>query len=148
MRYAPTGTNRRTLKCHVISNDEIAKALVDSIVEHRELEEEIRRLRRLREKGIDPIFYDAPHVLLLYSQYPWDSRNAVIAITYGMLGAHSLGLGTCWIGAFNEKVVKEILGIPEEIRVVELMPLGFPVDQSVKEKIRLDSQKIVKYDHW
>jgi len=41
------------------------------------------------------------------------------------LAAVELGLGTCWIGAFNEEKVKEIPGVPEEIRVVELMPLGF-----------------------
>jgi len=131
MRYAPTGTNRRTMKCHVISNEEKIKALVDSIVDHRESEEEIKRLRRLREKGIDTIFYDAPHVLLLYSKYPWDSRNAAIAITYGMLSAHSLGLGTCWIGMAhgtlndNPKILTEIAGIRDQILAV--MTLGYPV---------------------
>ena len=51
MRYAPTGTNRRTMSCHVISNEETIKALVDSIVEHRESEEEIKILRRFIEKS-------------------------------------------------------------------------------------------------
>lgn len=130
MRYAPTGTNRRTMSCHVISNEETIKALVDSIVEHRESEEEIKILRRLREKGIDTIFYDAPHVLILYSKYPWDSRNAAIAITYGMLSAHSLGLGTCWIGMAhgtlneNPKILTEIAGIKDQVLAV--MTLGYP----------------------
>jgi nitroreductase/NAD-dependent dihydropyrimidine dehydrogenase PreA subunit len=130
MRYAPTGTNRRTMSCHVISNEETIKTLVDSIVEHRESEEDIRRLRKLREKGIDTIFYDAPHVLILYSKYPWDSRNAAIAITYGMLSAHSLGLGTCWIGMAhgtlneNPKILSEIAGINDQVLAV--MTLGYP----------------------
>ena len=130
MRYAPTGTNRRTMSCHIISNKETIKALVDSIVEHRESEEEIKRLRRLREKGIDTIFYNAPHVLILHSKYPWDSRNAAIAITYGMLSAHSLGLGTCWIGMAhgtlneNPKILTEIAGIRDHILAV--ITLGYP----------------------
>ena len=130
MRYAPTGTNRRTMNCHVISNEETIKSLVDSIVEHRRSEEEIKRLRRLREKRIDTIFYDAPHVLILHSKYPWDSRNAAIAITYGMLSAHSLGLGTCWIGMAhgtlneNPKILTEIAGIKDHILAV--MTLGYP----------------------
>ncbi len=130
MRYAPTGTNRRTLSCHVISNEDNIKALVDSIVENRESEVEIKRLKRLREKGIDTIFYDAPHILILYSKYPWDSRNAAIAITYGMLSAHSLGLGSCWIGMAhgtlneNPKILREIAGIKDNILAV--MTLGYP----------------------
>ena len=42
------------------------------------------------------------------------------------LGAASLELGTCWIGAFYQDQVKEILGIPENVRVVALMPVGYP----------------------
>ena len=93
-------------------------------------EEEMKRLRRLREKGIDTIFYDAPHVLILYSKSPWDSRNAAIAITYGMLSAHSLGLGTCWIGMAhgtlneNPNILTEIAGIKDQVLAV--MTLGYP----------------------
>jgi nitroreductase len=77
--------------------------------------------------------------------YPID---VAIALDHISLAAFELGLGTCWIGAFSEKKVKEILGIPEKIRVVELMPLGYPSDPSVKKKIRFDLQKIVKYNKW
>jgi len=37
-------------------------------------------------------------------------------------------LGTCWIGAFYEDKVKEILGIPEKIRVVVMLTLGYPAE--------------------
>jgi nitroreductase len=77
--------------------------------------------------------------------YPID---VAIALDHISLAAVEQGLGTCWIGAFNEVKVKEILGIPEKIRVVELMPLGYPVTQAVEEKNRLSFSKIVKYDHW
>jgi nitroreductase len=77
--------------------------------------------------------------------YPID---VAIALDHISLVAVELGLGSCWIGAFNEDRVKEILGIPEEVRVVELMPIGYPVSQGVKEKNRLPLNKIVKYDRW
>ena len=77
--------------------------------------------------------------------YPID---VAIALDHITLAAVELGLGTCWIGKFDEKKVKEILGIPEEIRVVELMPLGYPSDPSPVEKSRLPLEKIVKYEHW
>ena len=77
--------------------------------------------------------------------YPID---VAIALDHMTLAAVELGLGTCWIGLFEEKKVKEILGIPEDIRVVELMPLGYPVDPTPVEKSRLPFDMIVKYDHW
>ncbi|MCW4032265.1 MAG: nitroreductase family protein [Candidatus Bathyarchaeota archaeon] len=77
--------------------------------------------------------------------YPID---VAIALDHISLAAVELGLGTCWIGAFDEHKVKEILGIPKEIRVVELMPLGYPSDPSPVEKNRLPMDMIAKYDHW
>jgi nitroreductase len=77
--------------------------------------------------------------------YPID---VAIALDHISLAAVEKGLGTCWIGAFNEGKVKEILGIPEKVRVVELMPIGYPAIRTVKEKDRLPFNKIVKHDHW
>lgn len=77
--------------------------------------------------------------------YPID---VAIALDHISLAAVEQGLGTCWIGAFNEEKVKEILGIPEKVRVVELMPLGYPATQAMKDKNRLPFSKIVKYEHW
>jgi len=65
-----------------------------------------------------------------------------------MFAAVECGLGNCWIGAFNEEKVKEILGIPKDVRVVELMPIGYPAVQTMKEKNRLPLEKIIRYDGW
>jgi nitroreductase len=43
-----------------------------------------------------------------------------------LLTAHSLGLGACWIGAFNEGEAKEALNAPEGIRPVAIIPVGYP----------------------
>lgn len=43
-----------------------------------------------------------------------------------MLMAHSLGLGTCWIGAFDEGKAREALEIPEHVRPVGIITLGYP----------------------
>ena len=77
--------------------------------------------------------------------YPID---VAISLDHMALVATELSLGTCWIGAFNEKKVKEILGIPEHIRVVALMPLGYPSNPSPIKKNRLLLDMIVKYDRW
>ena len=77
--------------------------------------------------------------------YPID---VAIALDHIALAAVELGLGTCWIGLFDEKKVKELLGIPEPVRVVELMPLGYPANPAAIEKRRLPLEKIVKYERW
>jgi nitroreductase len=77
--------------------------------------------------------------------YPID---VAIALDHMTLAAVELGLGTCWIGNFDDQLVKKILGIPDEIHVVQLLPLGYPEDPSVIEKDRLAVEKIVRYDRW
>ena len=43
-----------------------------------------------------------------------------------LLTAYSLGLGSCWIGAFNEDEAKEALNAPEGVRPVAIIPVGYP----------------------
>jgi nitroreductase len=77
--------------------------------------------------------------------YPID---VAIATTHITLCAAAEGLGTCWIGACSEDKVKEILSIPPAVRVVALMPLGYPQDQSPAVKTRLPMDTIVKREVW
>jgi nitroreductase len=51
-----------------------------------------------------------------------------IALEHLVLAAMERGLGTCWVVGFSEARVKEILGVPENIRVVALTPLGYPAE--------------------
>jgi nitroreductase len=70
-----------------------------------------------------------------------------IACAYMTLQACELGLGTCWLGAFHEYEVKDILKIPSQIRVVTMMPLGYP-DQPPSVKSRKSLDKIVCYEKY
>ena len=76
--------------------------------------------------------------------YPID---VAIATEHIALAATAEGLGTCWIGAFDENGVRELLGIPETIRVVELLALGYPAD-SPRPRRRKTTGEIVCYDRW
>ncbi len=77
--------------------------------------------------------------------YPID---VAIAIDHITLCTTADGLGTCWIGAFDEDKVKEILGIPPQIRVVGLLPIGYPKDPSPIEKNRLPLKEIIRNERW
>jgi nitroreductase len=76
------------------------------------------------------------------------SIDVAIAVDHITLCAVAEGLGTCWIGAFSEDRVKELLEIPPSIRVVALLPLGYPQDPTPVRKLRLPLKTIVKYEHW
>lgn len=77
--------------------------------------------------------------------YPID---VAIAVTHITLCAAAEGLGTCWIGAFYEDQIKEILNIPQGIRVVTILPIGYPRDPSQVVKTRLPMEKIIKRELW
>lgn len=76
--------------------------------------------------------------------YPIDTA---IAVDHMTLQAAEEGLGTCWIGAFDEKKVKKILNIPEDVRVVSLLPLGYPSDIPAPRS-RKSLDEIVMREKW
>ena len=70
-----------------------------------------------------------------------------ISFEHIMLAATEQGLGTCWIGAFNEKAVKEAVGVPENVRVVALTPIGYP-NEPGRERNRKSTEEIVSYNKY
>ncbi|HBA87971.1 MAG TPA: nitroreductase [Geobacter sp.] len=73
--------------------------------------------------------------------------DTAIAFEHICLAAHGLGLGTCWMGWYDESAIKEQLGIPESIRVVGVTPLGYP-DQEPKQRPRKDLTEIAYFNDW
>jgi hypothetical protein len=92
----------------------------------------------------------APVVLVLgfdkrkgkYGRY-----DATLAGGNMMTMATSLGLGTCWIGAFDEPKVKEILDIPENIEVIGLITLGYS-EEKAEAPPRVELEKVVHWESW
>jgi len=70
-----------------------------------------------------------------------------IALDHLTLAAHAFGLGTCWIASFKEEKVREILGVPEDIRVVAMTPLGYP-DELPERTPRKNLEDLVVYDRY
>ncbi len=73
--------------------------------------------------------------------------DLAIAMDHIILAAANEGLGTCWIGAFEEKKVKELLNIPEDVRVVALTPIGYPAEEP-KDRGRKDFKEIFVYEKY
>ena len=70
-----------------------------------------------------------------------------IAMDHLILAAASLGLGTCWIGAFNPDSAREILGLPDNVEPIAFTPLGYPADRPGR-KSRKSLNEIVRYERW
>jgi nitroreductase len=73
--------------------------------------------------------------------------DTAIAFEHLCLAAHALGLGTCWMGWYQEPAIKAALGIPNEIRIVGITPLGYP-DQEPKPRPRKELSEIAYFDNW
>jgi len=137
-RLAPTAANRQPIRLVVLHT--------------AGREAEIGRIYRR------PWFVQAPLVIgvCAISSLAWvresDRFNArfidaAIVADHLILAATNLGLGTCWIAAFNVAAARTVLQLPDEAEPVIFTPLGYPADQpGPKERKPLD--ELVRYEHW
>jgi nitroreductase len=137
-RLAPSASNRQEWRFVVVRDPATRKELV-------------RAANGQRFVGQAPVVLACcaetnEHVMPCgHLAYPIDLAIAIDHIT---LCAAAEGLGTCWIGAFSEGQVRDVLGIPPHIRVVALLPVGYPTDPRPVEKSRLPLERIVKNERW
>jgi len=137
-RLAPTAANRQPIQLVVMHTD------------GRQAE-----IGRIYQK---PWFVQAPLVIAVcaISSLAWvresDRFNArlidaAIVADHLILAAANLGLGTCWIAAFNVEAARSVLGLPAEAEPVIFTPLGYPADLP-GPKIRKPLVELVRYEHW
>ena len=136
-RLAPSAANRQQWKFIVVRNSE--------------------KRRMLAKAACGQAFVgDAPVVLvacatetraIMTCGQPAYTVDVSIAFAYMVLQACELGLGTCWLGAFNEDEVKKILNIPEHIRVVAMSPLGYSTDH-IPPRPRKTLDEIVCFEEY
>ncbi|MDQ1280807.1 MAG: hypothetical protein QG670_2070 [Thermoproteota archaeon] len=123
-RIAPSGSNRQPWKFIVIKDTDLKKRITTACGNQKSLDEA-------------PIIIVACGYNIYSEQNKFYNRGGYmkdfsmlidvsIALTHLILAARTEGLGTCWIGLFNNEEVKEILGVPKEVNVVAVTPLGYP----------------------
>ncbi|MEI7844988.1 MAG: nitroreductase family protein [Chloroflexota bacterium] len=137
-RLAPTAANRQPIQLVVMHT--------------HGLETELGKIYRR------PWFVQAPIVIAVcaISSQAWvresDRFNArlidaAIVADHLILAATNLGLGTCWIAAFNMDAARSVLRLPDGVEPVIFTPLGYPADQP-GPKIRKPLTDLVRYEHW
>ncbi|MBE2888176.1 nitroreductase family protein [Geobacter anodireducens] len=73
--------------------------------------------------------------------------DTAMALEHLCLAATEMGLGTCWMGLFNEDLIRKGLGIPPTFRIVGITPLGYP-DQDPKPRPRKELNEIAYFEKW
>lgn len=137
VRLAPSGSNRQPWKFVVVRDGEVRRRLVAACSNQQFLAEA-------------PVVVAGVGLMpdrVMRCDIPGDPVDVTIAMEHLALAATAEGLGTCWIGAFDQDQVREVLGIPESVKVVAVMTLGYPAD-SPRPKGRKPVGEIVSYDQW
>lgn len=137
VRLAPTAANRQPFQFLVIHT--------------AGREEELGRIYPR------PWFVQAPIVICAcgISAQAWVSQHArsfcevdvAIAMDHLVLTATDLGLGTCWVGAFDTAAAREVLGLPDDVAPIAFTPLGYANDEP-KPKIRKPLDELIRYERW
>jgi nitroreductase/NAD-dependent dihydropyrimidine dehydrogenase PreA subunit len=136
LSYAPAGTNLRNVN-YVILSDPAKKSTISEMVAAQISSNPISgamyrgMIQQKRAQGKDPIFFNAPHVIVGHSsdESGIDRMNCSIALTYGTLAAQSLGLATCWNGflimaAEADKDIRKLLGVRGHVQGA--LTIGYP----------------------
>jgi nitroreductase len=112
-RQSPSAANRQPYHFVVVTNSEIKKELPGLVS------------RFIKNAPVVIVGCANPKALLTGK---WAVIDTTIALENMVLAASSLGIGSCWVGAFNEQKVKDKLQIPESWKVVALLSLGYPAE--------------------
>lgn len=138
-RWAPSAGNIQPWEFIIVRKPEIKKGLVEAALGQAFIEEapvvivvcanENRSSQRYGGRG-----------RTLYCL-----QDTAAAIQNIHLFAHSLRLGSCWIGAFKEEEAREVLKLPEGVRPIAIIPVGYPAEIPPARTRRPISQ-IVHYE--
>jgi nitroreductase len=135
-RLAPTWANMQGVQYIIVQEKEIVKKIWKAIGQRKKFKNA-------------PMFivgiigeYDSGKNMNDEPYYPVDFG---ICFEHLILAATAEGLGTCWIGFFNEKKMKDILQIPKKYRVLGLTPLGYPIKLKEDESPRKELEEFI---HW
>ncbi|MBN1524151.1 MAG: nitroreductase family protein [Spirochaetales bacterium] len=171
MRYAPSGHNAQPCEYIILKDREMIKMISDLTIQSFRSFRNLMRFRKLLKpfvskslyeimdskstalgmedmiqryaSGEDVIFFDAPAVILVHvpDMGGLSYVDSTIAATYGMLAAHALGIGSCWMGfammaATKNKKLFKTLYIPKGRLIAGIFTLGYPKNKFHRLPVR------------
>ncbi len=140
-RIAPSGSNRQPTRFIVVTEADIKRKLVPMCHDQAFI-------------ATAPIVICAVGRDIKYDRGEWMGDYAMvvdvaIAVDHLTLAARAEGLGSCWIGSFNNAALKEFFKLPEDVNVVALTPLGYPEgDPFTEPEGRIPLEEFVMWEGW
>lgn len=131
-RLAPTACNYQPQKIYVVTSKEKREALAEVCT------------CTFQAPVIFAVGYDAERSAkgMVCTGHDFGDTDAAIVCTHMMLEAHDLGLGSCWVGRFNSDQVAAALGIPADIRLRNLLPVGYPAEDAIPAPLHEKSRAL------
>lgn len=117
--WAPSAGNLQSRKFYFVKNTELKESLAAAAFGQNFIAEAPLTIVACTDNKISKRYGDR-------GTHLYSIQDVSVSIMNMMLVAHEAGLGTVWVGAFNEWEVFEILQMPDNLRPVAIVPVGYP----------------------
>ncbi len=146
-RWAPSWANTQCWRFIVVRNNDTKARLADALTPWNPAHEAIKEAPIVivvcAEQGKSGFYKDAP----VTDKGDWCMFDVALATQNLALVAHSLGLGTVHVGAFDAQKVAQILNVPQGVAVVEVLPLGHPAKEAKTPKRKELSELVFRENY-
>ena len=129
VRYMPSGTNKQALRFALSCDEEINRNIYEGLLWAGYLKDWSGPIEEERPTAYIVIAYEKDY------GKPMIEDVGIAAQTIA-LSARSKGMATCIIKSYKEAIVKDALGLGEDIGLLLVMPIGYPVEEVVVDDIR------------
>ena len=139
-RFAPSAGNLQDWKFILVTDDKMRQDIAKACVEQHWI-------------GTAPVIIivctDPEKTKRFYgrSGEKFSIQNGAAVVQNMLLAAHAQGLGSCWIGAFEDEAIKRMFSIPDNIIVQAIVPLGYP-DEKVPMPLRFTLENTTYIESW
>lgn len=140
-RWAPSAGNIQPWEFVIVRNPETKKRLAEAALGQSFIEEAPVVIVVCADEERSASGYGSRGRTLYCIQ------DTAAAIQNIHLAAYALGLSTCWVGAFREDEARKILKIPEGVRPVAIIPVGYPAE-SPTPRSRRPLKQIIHYERF
>ena len=134
-RLAPSGSNTQPWKFVVVRDAERRQALCKAAKDQAFV---------AQAPVVIGVVGTAPEKVMSCG-IPGDPVNCAIAIDHMTLAAVAEGLGTCWIGHFDQDAARSALSVPPGAKIIELLPIGYPAG-APSAKSRKSAEEVICYN--
>jgi len=140
-KYAPSAGNLQNWKFIVVKNDGKRKSIAKACLNQEWMKIAPIYIVVVAEPKKAERYYGSRGARL------YTTQGCAAAIENMLLAAHNLGLGSCWVGAFDEDEIWRVLGLPEDVTVQGIITIGY-ADEKPEQPLKHRIEHIMFFDKW